>query len=72
MVRDGGGGGGFLGTTVGVAKDRASVYSSSSEDDGEESGVSGAESKGFGGMSRAFERTSSVAYTPSGCSDSNL
>ena len=56
----GGGGGGFLGATVGVAKVRASVYSSSSVEEGEDKGVSGAESNGFEGASRLIERRSSV------------
>lgn len=71
MFRDGGGGGGFLdttetfgaGATVGVASDIASVYSSSSVEEGDDIGVSGAESNGFEGPYplRTFARTSSVA-----------
>lgn len=50
----GGGGGGFLcaGTIVGVVNCKASVYNSSSDEEGEERGVSVDISNGLAGVSR--------------------
>lgn len=74
MFREGGGGGGGLRgidfvpkvPAGGATRDSASVYSSSSEDEGDDMDES--ESKGFPVLFRGRLKRSSVAYTPSGWS----